>query len=79
MRAPCSGWLGACWISLPHPVGGCGGPWGAVLGVLTVIMFLCAWRLPSFRPRVMPSRASANQIVAGLSRVRDRVHTSARL
>ena len=28
-------------------------------------MFLCAWRLPSFLPRVVPSRRSGNQNVAG--------------
>ena len=28
-------------------------------------MLLCALRIPSFRPRMMPSRASRNQNVAG--------------
>ena len=28
-------------------------------------MFLCAWRLPSFPPRGVPSRGSTNQNVAG--------------
>ena len=29
------------------------------------IMFLCAWRLPSFAPGVVPSQGSTNQNVAG--------------
>ena len=32
-------------------------------------MFLCAWRLPSFRPRPCASRGSRNQVVAGYSRI----------
>ena len=46
----------------PNPYSHLSGP---VCNRVMVIMFLCAWRLPSFRPRPCALRGSPNQNVAG--------------
>ena len=48
----------------PNPCSHLSGP---VCNRVMVIMFLCAWRLPSFRPRPCALRGSPNQNVAGPS------------
>ena len=47
----------------PNPYSHLSGP---VCNRVMVIMFLCAWRLPSFRPRPCASHGSRNQHTAGM-------------